>query len=118
MKYVCVWAECSSLSAFSLSPTVVSSKNPNVSGKVDHKQWAVAEYRRDGKLNLDVTTLEGLNVFDSSSSLVSLVPSGDVTDDGLISGYALNINEAVKKRDQIALKSLEYMFDKISSFKF
>ena len=67
-------------------PTVVSSKNPNVSGKVDHKQWAVAEYRRDGKLNLDVTTLEGLNIFDSSSILTSLVPSGDVTDDGTITG--------------------------------
>ena len=48
----------------------------------------------------------------------SLIYKKHCHDDGLISGYALNINEAVKKRDQIALKSLEYMFDKISSFKF
>jgi len=39
-------------------------------------------------------------------------------DDGLISSYGKNINEAVRNRDQIALKSLEYMFDKISHIKF
>ena len=54
----------------------------------------------------------------SDSGKFSLIYKKHCHDDGLISGYALNINEAVKKRDQIALKSLEYMFDKISSFKF
>ena len=39
-------------------------------------------------------------------------------DDGLISSYGKNINEAVRKRDQIALRSLEYMFDKINHIKF
>ena len=37
---------------------------------------------------------------------------------GLISSYGKNINEAVKKRDQIALKSIEYMFDKINNVEF
>ena len=54
----------------------------------------------------------------NDSGKFSLIYKKHCHDDGLISGYALNINEAVKKRDQIALKSLEYMFDKISSFKF
>ena len=39
-------------------------------------------------------------------------------DDGLISSYGSNISEAVKNRDRIALKSLEYMFDKIINIKF
>ena len=39
-------------------------------------------------------------------------------EEGLISSYGKNINDAVRKRDEIALKSLEYMFDKINSIKF
>ena len=35
-------------------------------------------------------------------------------DEGLISNYGKNINEAVRNRDQIAMRSLEYMFSKIS----
>jgi len=34
-------------------------------------------------------------------------------DTGLISSYGKNINEAIKNRDTIALKSIDYMFDKI-----
>ena len=36
-----------------------------------------------------------------------------IHDGGLISSYGSNINEAVRKRDQIALKSLDYMFQEI-----
>ena len=36
-------------------------------------------------------------------------------DEGLISSYGKNINEAVKNRDLIALKSIEYMFSKIKN---
>ena len=34
-------------------------------------------------------------------------------DNGLISSYGTNINEAVRNRDKIALKSLKYMLSKI-----
>ena len=37
---------------------------------------------------------------------------------GLISSYGSNINDAIRKRDQIALKSLDYMFKKIENIKF
>ena len=37
---------------------------------------------------------------------------------GLIESYGKNINEAVRNRDQIAMKSLEYMSNKISQIKF
>jgi len=39
-------------------------------------------------------------------------------DNGLISSYGKNINEAVKKRDKIAKKSVEYMFSKIKEIGF
>jgi hypothetical protein len=39
-------------------------------------------------------------------------------DDGLISSYGKNINEAIKNRDEIALKSMDYMFKKINEYKF
>ena len=48
----------------------------------------------------------------------SLIYKKHSSDDGLISSYGSDINEAVRNRDQIALKSLEYMFDKINSIKF
>tara|TARA_B100000029_G_scaffold240927_1_gene238099 strand:+ start:1984 stop:2715 length:732 start_codon:yes stop_codon:yes gene_type:complete len=48
----------------------------------------------------------------------SLIYKKHIDEAGLISSYAKNVNEAVRKRDQIALKSLEYMFDKISNIKF
>ena len=41
-----------------------------------------------------------------------------IQDNGLIEGYGNNINEAVKNRDITALKSVEYMFDKIKNLKF
>jgi len=41
-----------------------------------------------------------------------------IQDNGLIESYGKNINEAVRNRDQIAAKSLEYMFNKISKIKF
>ena len=39
-------------------------------------------------------------------------------DNGLIESYGENINEAVRKRDEIASESLKYMFNKISQMKF
>jgi len=39
-------------------------------------------------------------------------------DGGLISSYGKNINEAIYNRDQIAIKSLEYMFEKTKGIKF
>ena len=39
-------------------------------------------------------------------------------DNGLIESYGKNINDAVRNRDQIAKKSLEYMFNKISKKEF
>ena len=39
-------------------------------------------------------------------------------DGGLIASYGSNINEAIKKRDQIAHKSLDYMFKEIENIKF
>ncbi len=39
-------------------------------------------------------------------------------DDGLILSYDKNINEAVRKRDEIAEKGVDYMIDKISRMKF
>jgi hypothetical protein len=39
-------------------------------------------------------------------------------EDGLISIYGKSINEAIINRDQIAIKSLKYMFDKIKNIKF
>ncbi len=48
----------------------------------------------------------------------SLIYKKHSHEDGLISSYGKNINEAVRKRDQIALKSLEHMFDKVKNIKF
>ena len=48
----------------------------------------------------------------------SLIYKKHSEEKGLISSYGKNINEAVRKRDQIALKSLDYMFDKINKIKF
>ena len=54
----------------------------------------------------------------NESGKFSLIYKKHSHDDGLISSYGKNINEAVRKRDQIALRSLEYMFDKINHIKF
>jgi len=48
----------------------------------------------------------------------SLIYKKHSHEDGLISSYGKNINEAVRRRDQIALKSIEYMFEKINHIKF
>ena len=48
---------------------------------------------------------------------ISLIYKKHSQYDGLISSYGKNINEAVKNRDQIAVKSLDYMFKKISEIK-
>ena len=52
------------------NPDAVQPANPQVRGEVDHKQWAVAEYRRDGllKAEADTLTLEGMAVNDPSST--------------------------------------------------
>ena len=52
------------------------------------------------------------------SGKFSLIYKKHNNDDGLISSYGKNINEAVKKRDEIALKSVKYMFDKINKTNF
>ena len=49
---------------------------------------------------------------------LSLIYKKHTHDHGLISSYGKNINEAVKKRDEIALKSVKYMFDKINKTNF
>ena len=48
----------------------------------------------------------------------SLIYKKHSQDNGLIESYGKNINEAVRNRDQIAMKSLEYMFSKIRQIKF
>jgi len=47
-----------------------------------------------------------------------LIYKKHINDNGLITNYGTNINEAIQKRDQIALKSVKYMFDKIKYLKF
>ena len=54
----------------------------------------------------------------NESGNYSLIYKKHSHEDGLISSYGKNINEAIKKRDQIALRSLEYMFDKVKEIKF
>jgi len=49
---------------------------------------------------------------------LSLIYKKHNHDRGLISNYGKNINEAVKKRDDIAINSIQYMFDKINNMKF
>ena len=49
---------------------------------------------------------------------ITLIYKKHYLDEGLISGYGKNINEAVKNRDIIALKSIEYMFSKIKNINF
>ena len=41
-----------------------------------------------------------------------------ILDEGLIESYSKNINEAVLERDKIAMKSVEYMFNKIKNISF
>ena len=54
----------------------------------------------------------------NESGAPSLIYKKHSHEDGLISSYGKDINEAIRKRDQIALSSLEYMFDKIKEVKF
>ncbi len=54
----------------------------------------------------------------NESGKFSLIYKKHSHDYGLISSYGKNINDAVKKRDEIALKSLQYMFNKIDNIKF
>ena len=49
---------------------------------------------------------------------INLIYKKHIDDKGLITNYGNNINDAVRKRDQIALKSIEYMFNKIKNMKF
>ena len=81
------------------------------------------EIRNRRKLKKDLT--EGLVGIMKNHDIEQVnIPDGQLiytkhsTDDGLISSYGKNINEAVKNRDQIALNSLEYMFNKVSKMKF
>ena len=49
---------------------------------------------------------------------VPLIYKKHSQDNGLIESYGKNINEAVKKRDQIAVESLKYMQEKIKGLNF
>ena len=40
-------------------PQTTQAANPQVKGEIDHKQWAAAEYRRNGLKNASIQTLEG-----------------------------------------------------------
>ena len=59
-----------------------------------------------------------LHLKKNESGTPSLIYKKHSHEDGLISSYGKDINEAIKKRDQIALRSLEYMFDKVKEIKF
>ena len=48
----------------------------------------------------------------------SLIYKKHSKDLGLIESYGKNINDAIRKRDEIAFKNMNYMFDKISKIKF
>ena len=54
----------------------------------------------------------------NESGKFSLIYKKHNHDHGLIKSYGENINKAVRKRDEIALKSIEYMFGKIKDMKF
>lgn len=54
----------------------------------------------------------------TKDGLKQLIYTTHNKDGGLISSYSSNINEAIRKRDKIALKSLEYMSEKIKDIKF
>lgn len=49
-------------------PRTTQTANPQVKGEVDHKQWAVAEYRRNGVLSRDIQTLEGLSILEADGT--------------------------------------------------
>jgi len=52
-----------------------------------------------------------------SDNTLKLIYKKHFKDEGLISTYDKNINEAVKKRDQIASKSVDYMIKKVKEKK-
>ena len=54
----------------------------------------------------------------NANNMFSPIYKKHTEDKGLISSYGKNINEAVKKRDEIAKKSVEYMFNKINQIDF
>jgi len=49
----------------------------------------------------------------NKSNELGLIYKKHTQDEGLISSYGKNINEAIRNRDHIALKSIEHMFNKI-----
>ena len=49
---------------------------------------------------------------------IPLIYKKHTLDEGLIESYSKNINEAVRERDKIAVKSIKYMFDKIKNINF
>ena len=49
----------------------------------------------------------------SKNNELCLIYKKHTQDEGLISSYGKNINEAIRNRDHIALKSIEHMFNKI-----
>ena len=54
----------------------------------------------------------------TSNNNLSLIYKKHSQDEGLISTYGSNLNEAIKNRDQIALKSIEYMIKKSRKIKY
>ena len=53
-----------------------------------------------------------------SSGKPSLIYDSHIDSPGLISNYGKNLDEAVNKRDEIALKSLKYMINKVKELTF
>jgi len=72
------------------TPLTPSAKNPSVYGKPDGKQWAVAEYRRDGVLSATVQTLEGLNIFNGDINTPHVDIQDPVTTDALVGSRFLD----------------------------
>jgi len=49
---------------------------------------------------------------------IPLIYNKHTFDEGLISSYSKDINDAVRERDKIAIKNVEYMFNKIKNVSF
>ena len=49
-------------------PRTTQTANPQVKGEIDHKQWAAAEYRRNGLMNGSIQTLEGVTIEDDPAN--------------------------------------------------
>ncbi len=105
--------------------------NTNYLSGINKFYYEVVEKNRDLFIHDDLWTsfflfyIKKVKILSLQSQLkknnnndIQLIYTKHSTDDGLISSYGKNINDAIKNRDQIALNSLEYMFNKVSKMKF